>query len=193
MFPAHCQVNAPLGGGPGSKNKDAQFTCISNCGTEIKTVSGPPAAFQRIGYYESYNFDRECLWMHAKDANTDGTYTHMHWAFGDIDPNTWKPVIKDTHNQWDGFKGLPNMKRIVSFGGWAYSTEPATFNIIRSAIINNAEVFATNLAQWANDEGLDGIDIDWEYPGVSLVFLVPLLFCRNVYVSCRLTLADPNL
>lgn len=59
------------------------------------------------------------------------------------------------------------MKRIVAFGGWAYSTEPATYNIIRQAILTNGEAFATNIAKLINDEGLDGVDIDWEYPGVS--------------------------
>jgi GH18 family chitinase len=39
---------------------------------------------------------------------------------------------------------------------------------MRSAIINNRETFATNLAKFADEEGIDGIDIDWEYPGVSL-------------------------
>jgi GH18 family chitinase len=99
------------------------------------------------------------------NANTDGSYTHMHWAFADIDPKTWKPIINDKAKQWDDFKKLQNMKRIVSLGGWAYSTEPATYNIIRQAIINNRDVFAANLAQFVKDEGIDGIDIDWEYPG----------------------------
>jgi GH18 family chitinase len=108
---------------------------------------------------------RECLWQQAKHANTDGTYTIIHWSFVDIDPNTWKPVLNDPHKQWSGFKSLKNIKRVVSFGGWAYSTEPATYNIIRQAIINNRETFATNLAKFADDEGIDGIDIDWEYPG----------------------------
>jgi GH18 family chitinase len=85
--------------------------------------------------------------MKAKNANTDGSYTHMHWAFGDIDPNTWKPVVNDTAKQWDDFKKLPNMKCILSLGGWAYSTEPGTYNIIRQAIINNWDTFAANLAK----------------------------------------------
>ncbi|KAI6086086.1 glycoside hydrolase family 18 protein [Hypoxylon rubiginosum] len=164
-FPQHCDIHAPEGGGPGAKLPDFENTCISNCGNEIKQNSGPPAVFQRIGYFESWNQDRDCLWLKAENANTDGSYTHMHWGFAEIDPESWKPVLKDPHDQWDAFKKLENMKRIVSFGGWAYSTEAATYNIIRSAIIDNYETFATNLAQFVSDESIDGIDIDWEYPG----------------------------
>lgn len=166
VFSEHCDRHDVPGGGPGSKAKGFQSTCVSNCGNEIKTNSGPPTAFRRVGYYESYNLERKCLWLNAKDANTDGTFTHMHWGFGGIDPNTWKPTIIDPHGQWPGFKSL-NTKRIMSLGGWAYSTEAATYNILRSAIIDNADLFATNLARFVNDEGIDGIDIDWEYPGVS--------------------------
>lgn len=164
-FPAHCDIHAPAGGGPGTKLPGYQSTCVSNCGMDIKQNSGPPAAFERIGYYESWNMGRDCLWQKAKDANTDGTYTIMHWGFVDIDPKTWKPILKDPHSQWSGFKALKNVKRVVSFGGWAYSTEPATYNTIRQAIINNRETFASHLAQFVADEGIDGVDIDWEYPG----------------------------
>ena len=170
VFPAHCDIHKPEGGGPGSKEKGYQNTCVSSCSNEIKRVSEPPKAFQRIGYYESYNFERKCLWLKSKNANTDGTYTHMHWAFADIDPNTWKLVIKDKAKQWEDFKKLKDMRRIVSIGGWAYSTEAVTYNIIRSGIIDNRDKFAANLAQFAKDEGIDGIDIDWEYPGVSYSF-----------------------
>ena len=167
VFPGHCTINAPEGGGPGSKLPDAESTCISNCGTEIKQNSGPPDSFQRIGYYEAYNLNRECLWMKAKNANPDGAYTHLHWGFLGIDPETWKPILMDGKDEWADFKALAGVRRIISFGGWAYSTEAATYNIIRQAIIDNAESFATNLAQFVEDEGIDGVDIDWEYPGVS--------------------------
>lgn len=165
IFPSHCDIHAKKGGGPGTTETGFQSTCISGCGTAIKKNSGPPAAFQRIGYYEAWNLDRECLWLKAKDANTDGTYTHIQWAFLEIDPKTWKPVVKDTKKQWADFKQLKNVKRIVSFGGWAYSTEAATYNIIRSAIIDNAAAFADGIANFLKTEGLDGVDIDWEYPG----------------------------
>ncbi|KAK2616535.1 hypothetical protein QQS21_000578 [Conoideocrella luteorostrata] len=173
VFPGHCAINAPEGGGPGTKKKGFQSTCISNCETKIKQNSGPPVSFQRIGYYESFNLERECLWLKAKNANTDGTYTHIHWGFASIDPNTWMPVVNNTKNQWSSFKELTGVKKILSFGGWAYSTEPATYNIIRSAIIDNRNTFAANLAKFAKDEGFDGIDIDWEYPGVSIQAMHP--------------------
>ncbi|KAM7210947.1 carbohydrate-binding module family 24 protein [Rhypophila decipiens] len=166
VFPAHCDIHAPPGGGPGTKLKGFTNTCVSNCGNDIKKVSGPPATgFGRVGYYSAFNMNRKCLWLKAKNANTDGTYTHIHWAFGDIDPNGWKPAIKDGKSQWEDFKKLTDVKKILSLGGWAFSTEPATYNIIRQAILQNRELFATNLAQFVKDEGLDGIDIDWEYPG----------------------------
>ncbi|KAK1979174.1 hypothetical protein LZ30DRAFT_783629 [Colletotrichum cereale] len=50
--------------------------------------------------------------------------------------DTEKPVITDSHSQSDTFKKL-GLKRTVSFGGWAYSTEPATHKIIRRTIIDN--------------------------------------------------------
>lgn len=167
VFPAHCDVYEVPGGGPGSKPKDIQSTCVSNCGVDIKRNSGPPASFGRIGYYESWNLGRDCLWLASEDSNTDGSYTHIHWGFLDIDPNTWKPIITDPHDQWQGFKNLSQqgVKRIASIGGWAYSTEPATYNILRRAIIDNRNLFAQNLADFVRQEGLDGIDIDWEYPG----------------------------
>ncbi|KAL7936765.1 hypothetical protein V8C35DRAFT_296407 [Trichoderma chlorosporum] len=165
VFPAHCDIHASSGGGPGTKEKGFQNTCVSNCGNKIKSNSGPPATFQRIGYYEAFGLDRDCLWLKARNANTDGTYTHIHWGFATIDSSTWKLVINDTKSQWTDFKKLPNVKKIVSIGGWAYSTEAATYNIIRQAIITNKNAFTTNLAQFVRDEGIDGIDIDWEYPG----------------------------
>lgn len=169
IFTGHCTVNAPPGGGPGSTPAGIQSTCVSNCGQEIKKTGGPPAEFQRIGYYESWNLGRDCLWLEAKHANTDDTYTHIHWAFADIDPNTWKPVINDTFKQWAGFKALPNVKKIVAFGGWAYSTEAPYAFILRRAILENGNTFARNIAQFVRDEGLDGADMDWEYPGVCFL------------------------
>ncbi|EXL70031.1 hypothetical protein FOPG_14106 [Fusarium oxysporum f. sp. conglutinans race 2 54008] len=154
VFPDHCKINTPKDGGPGSKNPDVQNTCLNG---------GAPSQYGRVGYYEAYGMNRDCLWLKAKNANTDGSYTDIHWAFLSIDPLSWRPYIGEGKSQWNAFKKL-KVKRIVSLGGWADSTEPGKYNIIREAIITNREKFATNLAQFAKDEGIDGVDIDWEYP-----------------------------
>lgn len=147
--------------------------CVSSCGTDIKNKDAAPGSFGRVGYYESWNLDRPCLNLLAKDANTDGSYTHMHWAFVPID-SSFKPALNDSYKQWADFKAL-NTKRIASFGGWGYSTDPATYNALRSAMsAANRATFAANIAKFVSDEGLDGVDIDWEYPGVSLLFFVPV-------------------
>jgi hypothetical protein len=72
----------------------------------------------------------------------------MHWAIAEINPNMWKPVIKDPGNQWTNFKALP-LKRIVSFGGWAYLTEAESYETIRSAILDNPTSFAISIAHFS--------------------------------------------
>ncbi len=40
--------------------------------------------------------------------------------------------------------------------------------VLREAVLpQNRERFAANLVAFMNEHGLDGIDLDWEYPGVS--------------------------
>ncbi|KAI4696564.1 uncharacterized protein J4E88_000741 [Alternaria novae-zelandiae] len=139
--------------------------CVSDGLPPMPPPQQAPNEFMRIGYYEAYNHKRPCLRLNARHANVGESYTHIHWAFADINPDNWKPAIRDGSDHWKDFKELRNVKRIVSFGGWAASTEPATYNIIRGAIIDHRDEFARNLAQFAKVEGIDGIDIDWEYPG----------------------------
>ncbi len=133
--------------------------------------SDAPAKFGRVGYYESWNFDRNCLYLQAKSANTDGTYTIIHWAFMEIDTESWSPKIKDPHKQWSGFTNLAGVKKVISFGGWGYSTEPQTYNILRQAMgPEHRAQFAGNVVKFLVENNLDGADFDWEYPGVSVSF-----------------------
>ncbi|GIZ37972.1 hypothetical protein CKM354_000139900 [Cercospora kikuchii] len=167
IFPSHCDVNAPPNAAPGAKNKDAKNTCISNCGTDIVDSPKAPTRFGRVGYYSAFAFDRECLRLPAIMAWTDASYTIMHWAFAEIDPNTWDVIINDPGDQWKDFKSKYYVKRVVSFGGWAYSTAPETYDIIRQAILVHYEDFTDNIARFLKDHNLDGVDIDWEYPGAT--------------------------
>jgi chitinase len=45
------------------------------------------------------------------------------------------------------FRALSGVKKIMSFGGWAFSTEPATAPIFRDGVSNGQrQIFADNVA-----------------------------------------------
>jgi GH18 family chitinase len=94
-------------------------------------------------------------------------YTHIHFAFADVTKD-FNVDISAVKEQFDLFKGMSGVKKIISFGGWDFSTMPGTFNILREAVKPaNRDIFQKNLVAFVNEHNLDGIDLDWEYPGVS--------------------------
>lgn len=103
--------------------------------------------------------------MRAEWSNTLD-YTHMHWAFGSIREDL-SVYMNDSYSQWKDFMELKDVKRIVSFGGYGFSTELSTWNILRKAMEpENRKQFIKNLLSFADETGIDGIDLDWAYPGV---------------------------
>lgn len=153
-------------GNPGTAPPGANG-CISNCGTDIVNNGGTPSdGFQRIGYYEAFNWERSCLHMRSEWSNTQ-KYTHIHWTFGDV-KSDMSVYINDTYRQWDGFMGLKNVKKIISFGGWGFSTGTSSYEVLRKAMSpESRDRFVSNIVSFVKDTGVDGIDFDWEYPGVS--------------------------
>lgn len=131
-----------------------------------------------IAYYESWNWDRLCLNYRA--INLGGTpYSHAHWGFATLDKN-YNVVVNDTYKQLSDFLTLPN-KKILSLGGWGYSTDPKTYESLRTAMNpGNVDKLVGNIVSYLK-KGWDGVDIDWEYPGVSIdntnMFIVTLLSC----------------
>lgn len=60
----------------------------------------------------------------------------------------------------------PNLKVTVAIGGWTYSTDDplsTTFSKMLSTQANRAR-FITSVQDHIRSYGLDGIDIDFEYP-----------------------------
>lgn len=49
-------------------------------------------------------------------------YTIVHWAFADITED-FQISIAPYEDDWDDFTRETRFKKIVSFGGWAFSTE----------------------------------------------------------------------
>jgi len=123
-----------------------------------------PSVFHRVGYFEAWNMDRECLNMDA--SQIDATqYDVVHFSFAEITPD-FKVDISSVKDQFDTFKKQSGFKKVVSFGGWSFSTSQDSFPIFRSAVAaGNRATFAQNVADFMHANGLDGVDFDWEYPG----------------------------
>lgn len=61
------------------------------------------------------------------------SYTHVHWAFANI-TNSYEVDVSDYYEQFDGFKDIDSVKRIVSFGGWGFSTTAYTYKVLRNGV-----------------------------------------------------------
>jgi GH18 family chitinase len=93
----------------------------------------------------------------------------LHFAFGTLTSDYQVQVgdILSTY-EFENFKRIEGPARILSFGGWSFSTDPSTYSIFREgATAANRMTMATNIANFIIANDLDGVDIDWEYPGVS--------------------------
>jgi chitinase len=92
--------------------------CISNCGTQI--VSGSqPSTFERVGYYEAFNADRPCGKLSV--GGIPDRYTIVHWAFASLS-TSFEPTISPYESAWAEFTQETRFKKVVSFGGWTFST-----------------------------------------------------------------------
>ncbi|KAK5799831.1 hypothetical protein VI817_002043 [Penicillium citrinum] len=150
-------------GAPGTA-KEGTYGCISNCGMDVVKGSGSGAI--KIAYYEGYNMKRDCLFQDASQIDTS-QYTHIHFGFGTLTP-TFDVETGDelsTYN-FGEFKQITGAKKILSFGGWDFSTMPETYQIFRNGVKPaNRLSMAQKIANFIKENNLDGVDIDWEYPG----------------------------
>ena len=71
------ETGAPSTAAPGI------YGCISDCGTNIVNNDSSPNSFITIGYFEAWNFKRECLNMDIIYFNTS-VYSHLYFAFAKI-------------------------------------------------------------------------------------------------------------
>ncbi|KAL4811649.1 glycoside hydrolase superfamily [Aspergillus spinulosporus] len=150
-------------GAPGTA-EPGTYGCISNCGMDIKKGDGNGEI--KIGYYQGYCLSRDCLYQDPMQIDTSA-YTHLHFGFATLTPEFDVEVgDKLSTYMFKRFKLVEGAKRILSFGGWAFSTEPETYMILRNGVKPaNRLTMATKIANLIKEHDLDGVDINWEYPG----------------------------
>lgn len=165
--PSDSTTRAPGTAAPGTNG------CISNCGAAIVNNDEKPATFNHIAYFEAWNQDRPCLNMDINDIKTD-SYSHVHFAFANITANDFQVDVANVQDQFDKLVALQGIKRILSFGGWSFSTSQDSFPIFRQSVTTaNRQTFASNVVSFVKQHNLDGVDFDWEYPGAPDIPGIP--------------------
>jgi chitinase len=95
-----------------------------------------------------------------------GKLTHINYAFANIHDGE---VVEGSPKDGENFKVLtklrlknPDLKILVSVGGWTWS---GGFSDVALTPVSRRR-FVDSLVSFAIRHGLDGVDIDWEYPGL---------------------------
>lgn len=159
-----CVAGTSSTGAPGTA-PPGQNGCISNCGTDI-VKSAPPTEFKKIGYFEGFDGSRPCLRWSVSDVPA-ALYTHLHYSFATLTP-AFSVDVSKVAAQFPDFVNLSGVKRIISIGGWKFSTSPGSYEIFREAVREeNRATIVTNVVSFLKEFHLDGVDFDWEYPGAS--------------------------
>ncbi|KAJ5999011.1 hypothetical protein N7451_006821 [Penicillium sp. IBT 35674x] len=98
---------------------------------------------------------------------------HLNYAFGAIDPDTFEVKLASTEEE-DLIKRLarlktqdPDLKVFIALGGWSYNDPgptQSTFSDL-AASKDAQKKFFKSLVSFLSTYNLDGVDLDWEYPG----------------------------
>lgn len=158
---------------------------FSGCSSSPKSVEpkGAPAQKRVVAYF--------CEWG-IYDAHGNyyvpnipfGKVTHINYAFVGLNPQTQAVEVYDSKATREfitpgdpsnaAFKGnlgmfrkmkatYPNVRVLLSVGGW---TKSHGFHAAALTAESRKEA-AKNLVAFMAANGLDGLDIDWEFPGVN--------------------------
>lgn len=156
-----------------------KFTGYNN--TTSTTSTDMATGMRNVGYFVNWGiYDRN---YNVKDIPA-AYLTHLLYAFANVDPNTGAVHLSDPwsdeqkhfdgdswndsgDNLYGNFKQLyllrkkyRHLKLLLSIGGWTYS--PNFHNVIIDE--GKRATFVNTAVKILNDYGLDGLDIDYEYP-----------------------------
>lgn len=112
----------------------------------------------------------------GSDSLFDQTWDHIHFAFANITEDFEVDVssVKDEFDQFKKFSSPGKKPKVLSFGGWSFSTDMDSYAIFRKGVTDEQRsLFASNVAKFADSNGLDGLDFDWEYPSAPDIPGIP--------------------
>lgn len=115
-----------------------------------------------IGYYPSW----KAYSGYTPDKVDTSKLTHINYAFANIDDDLKVSMgypDKDPQNfkiLQDLKKDNPNLKTLISVGGWNWSGK---FSDVALSEASRTK-FARSCVEFITEHGFDGVDLDWEYP-----------------------------
>ncbi|MGL4773414.1 MAG: glycosyl hydrolase family 18 protein [Clostridium sp.] len=156
---------------------------VNKQSTNVEAQSTVQTVEQRkfVAYFTEWAYKNEQNHYYTVDMMPWDKMTHVNYAFAHVDPKTNKIALGDkaaaTELTFPGqtndfpYKGhfnvlnsykkkYPNVKTLISVGGWAESTGFYTM----CSTAEGRETFANSCVDFARQYGFDGIDIDYEYP-----------------------------
>lgn len=135
----------------------------SPAGSTATTSAAKDSSGEVVGYYAGWS---SYLGYAPSDVPAE-QLTQINYAFAAIDGATGKLVLDNPTQDKKNFQGLlalkkrnPALRIVLSVGGWDYSTY---FSDV-AATAKGRETFAQSCVDLITAHGLDGMDLDWEYP-----------------------------
>ena len=159
-----------------------QATTQQKTSAAIVAIPAPALAPQSpivLGYFTNWAENRAAPCdFKTSDVNAS-LFTHINYSFGVIaaseDKETYELVAsepQDTSRLYAEVQSLkkqnPKLKTFLAVGGWGFNEKPTDW--IFSAMVEKKERrghFIRQSISFLREHGFDGIDIDWEFPGVS--------------------------
>ena len=116
-----------------------------------------------VGYYAGW----AAYQSYTPDQIPAEHLTQINYAFARIDPDTLTIALENEAHDQKNLAALrqlrkehPHLKLLISVGGWSDSQ----YFSDAAATAARREAFAASCVDFVVAQGLDGVDLDWEYP-----------------------------
>lgn len=121
----------------------------------------PENSYKVVGYVAGWRND----W--TTDNIDASKLTHINYAFADITDGKISSYLDNDEANFEVLNSLkqdnPDLKILISVGGWSRSK----FFSDAALTPESREIFAQSAIDFLKKYKIDGIDLDWEYPGLS--------------------------